>query len=267
MVPTAEREGRWVLRSMLWVSREVEAEQVSIEYPDVTAAVIRLPDRLVFTASVYIPGGDAQALQDTCGKLGRAITEVRRRLGRTVDVVITGDFNRHDQMWGGDDISMARQGEADPIIDLMNDFMLRSLLRRGTKTWQGRNYETTIDLVLASEELADATIRCAIHGTEHGSDHRTIEATFDSSVPAPKQEERLLFKNTPWKEIKGKIVDTLRDKPRGNTVQQKTDRLMTAVLEAVQALTPRAKPSPYAKRWWTHDLTQLRHVYTYWRNR
>jgi hypothetical protein len=212
-------------------------------------------------------GEDAQALQDTCGKLGRAIAEVRRRSGRTVDVVITGDFNRHGQMWGGDDTSPARQGEADPIIDLMNDFMLRSLLRRGTKTWQGRNYETTIDLVLASKELADATIRCAIHGTEHGSDHRTIEATFDSSVPAPKQEEKLLFKNTPWKETKGKIVDTLRDKPRGNTVQQKTDRLMTAVLEAVQALTPRTKPSPYAKRWWTNDLTQLRHVYTYWRNR
>ncbi|KAJ0130721.1 Uncharacterized protein HZ326_26179 [Fusarium oxysporum f. sp. albedinis] len=102
------------------------------------------------------------------------------------------------------------------------------------------------------------------YGAQIGSSH--VEATFDSSVPAPKQEERLLFKNAPWKEIKGKIVDTLRDKPRGNTVQQKTDRLMTAVLEAVQALTPRAKPSPYAKRWWTNDLTQLRHVYTYWRN-
>ncbi|TVY62542.1 Retrovirus-related Pol polyprotein from type-1 retrotransposable element R1 [Fusarium oxysporum f. sp. cubense] len=267
MVPTAEREGRWVIRSMLWVSREVEAEQVSIESPDVTAAVIRLPDRLVFMASVYVPGGDAQALQDTCGKLGRAIMEVRRRSGRTVDVVITGDFNRHDQMWGGDDISVARQGEADPIIDLMNDFMLRSLLRRGTKTWQGRNYKTTIDLVLASEELADATIKCAVHGTEHGSDHRTIETVLDISVPAPKQEERLLFKNAPWKEINSRIVDTLRDRPVGNTVQQKTDRLMSAVLEAVQALTPRAKPSPYAKRWWTHDLTQLRHIYTYWRNR
>ncbi|KAF5246923.1 hypothetical protein FOXYS1_15151, partial [Fusarium oxysporum] len=42
---------------------------------------------------------------------------------------------------------------------------------------------------------------------------------------------------------------------------------MSAVLEAVRALTPRAKPSPYAKRWWTHDLTQLRHIYTHWRNR
>jgi hypothetical protein len=170
-------------------------------------------------------------------------------------------------MWGGDDISVERQGEADPIIDLMNDFMLRSLLRRGTKTWQSGDYETTIDLVLASEELADANIKCAIHGTEHGSDHRTIETAFDISVPAPKQDERLLFKNAPWKEINSRIVDTLRDRPVRNTVQQKTDRLMSAVLEAVQALTPRAKPSPYAKRWWTHDLTQLRHVYTYWRNR
>ncbi|GKU14944.1 unnamed protein product, partial [Fusarium langsethiae] len=267
MVPTAEREGRWVIRSMLWVNKEVEAEQVSVESPDVTAAVIRLPGRLVFTASVYVPGGDAQALQDTCSKLGRTIAEVRRRSGRAVDVVITGDFNRHDEMWGGDDISVARQGEADPIIDLMNDFMLRSLLRRGTKTWQGGDYETTIDLVLASEELADANTKCAIHGTEHGSDHRTIETAFDISDPTPKPGERLLFKNAPWKEINRRISDTLRDRPTGNTVQQKTDRLMSAVSEAVQALTPRAIPSPYAKRWWTDDLTQMRHIYTYWRNR
>ncbi|RKK24129.1 hypothetical protein BFJ67_g16781 [Fusarium oxysporum f. sp. cepae] len=267
MVPTTEREGRWVIRSMLWVNKEVEAEQVPIDSPDVTVAVVRLPDRLVFTASVYVPGGDAQALQDICAKLRRAIQEVRRRSGGAVDVVVVGDFNRHDQVWGGDDVAVERQGEADPIIDLMNDFMLRSLLRRGTKTWQSGDYETTIDLVLASEELADANIKCAIHGTEHGSDHRTIETVFDISVPGPKQEERLLFKNAPWKEINSRITDTLRSRPVGNTVQQKTDRLMLAVLDAVQALTPRAKPSPYAKRWWTNDLTQLRHVYTYWRNR
>jgi hypothetical protein len=252
---------------MLWVKKEVEAEQVPVDSPDVTAAVVRLPDRLVFTASVYVPGGDGQALQDICAKLRTAIKEVRGRSGRAVDVVVVGDFNRHDQLWGGDDVALERQGEADPIIDLMNDFMLRSLLRRGIKTWQSGDYETTIDLVLASEELADANIKCAIHSTEHGSDHRTIETVFDISVPTPKQEERLLFKNAPWKEINSRITDTLRSRPVGNTVQQKTDRLMSSVLDAVQALTPRAKPSPYAKRWWTNDLTQLRHVYTYWRNR
>ena len=162
---------------------------------------------------------------------------------------------------------MERQGEADPIIDLMNDFMLRSLLRRGTKTWHNGDYETTIDLVLASEELADTAIKCTIHDTEHGSDHRTINTAFDVSVPTPKQQERLLLKNAPWKKINDRITDRLGSSPAGNTVQQKTDRLMSAVLEAVQALIPRAKPSPHAKRWWTDDLTQLRHVYTYWRNR
>jgi hypothetical protein len=49
-------------------------------------------------------------------------------------------------------------------------------------------------------------------------------------------------------------------------VQQKTNRLMSVVSEAVHAQIPKAKPSPYAKRWWTTDLTQLRQIYTYWRN-
>jgi hypothetical protein len=115
----------------------------------------------------------------------------------------------------------------------MNDFMLRSLLRRGTKAWESGDYETTIDLVLASEELADATIKCTTHGTEHGSYHRKIETAFGVSVPAPKQQERLLLKNASWKEINSRLADRLRSSPAGNTVQQKTDRLMSVVLEAV----------------------------------
>ena len=51
--------------------------------------------------------------------------------------MIVGDFNHHDQLWGGDDVSLVRQGEADPIIDLMNEFALSSLLKRGTKTGHG----------------------------------------------------------------------------------------------------------------------------------
>jgi hypothetical protein len=62
--------------------------------------------------------------------------------------VIVGDFNRHDQLWGGDDVSWERQGEADPIIDLMNEHTLSSLLPRGTKTWEAGGYSSTLDLVL-----------------------------------------------------------------------------------------------------------------------
>ena len=271
MVPSAWREGRWPIRSMLWVNRDIEAEQVPIDSPDLTAAVIRLPERLVLVTSVYVPGGDAQALRDTCDHLRKAITEVRRKAGTVVEVMIMGDFNRHDQLWGGDDVSLERQGEADPIIDLMNEFALSSLLKRGTKTWHGRGHggdlESTIDLVLASENLTDSMVKCAIYGTEHGSDHSTIESVFDVLTPESKQQERLLFKNAPWKEINARITRTLETTRLEGTVQQKTDRLMSVVLEAVHTLTPKAKPSPYAKRWWTTDLTQLRQIYTYWRNR
>jgi hypothetical protein len=46
-----------------------------------------------------------------------------------VEILIMGDFNQHDQLWGGDDVSLGRQGEADLIINLMNKCALSSLLK------------------------------------------------------------------------------------------------------------------------------------------
>ena len=122
-----------------------------------------------------------------------------------MDVILAGDFNRHDQLWGGDGVSQERQGEAEPIIDLMGDHALEGLLPRGTKTWQRGESESTIDLVLASEELAGSVIKCAIHATEHGSDHRAIETVFDVAPPKCPSEDRLLFKNAPWKDIRTRL--------------------------------------------------------------
>lgn len=259
-------EGRWAIRSMLWVRKDLEAEQVLIDSPDMTAALIRLPERWILVVSVYVQGQDPQALRETCDRLRGAIASARRGTGEVMEVIIAGDFNRHDQLWGGNDVSPVRQGEADDIIDLMNELSLCSMLARGTKTWQGGDDELTIDLVLASEGLAESVIKCTIHGTDHGSDHRAIETVFDVSVPTPKPQDRLLFKNAPWKDINTRIAATLGTTPSEGTVQEKTDQLMTAVLEAVHALVPKAKPSPHAKRRWTSDLTQLRRIHTFWRN-
>ncbi|OHW94829.1 reverse transcriptase, partial [Colletotrichum incanum] len=268
MVPTAWREeGRWGIRSMLWVNKEIEAEQVPIPSPDMTGAILRLSGRRVLVVSVYVPVREPEMLRRTCSMLRQAITGVRSGAGEVVDVVFVGDFNRHDQLWGGDDVSASRQGEADPIIDLMSDFSLSSLLPRGTKTWQKNDAATTIDLSIASEELARIMIRCTAHETDHGSDHRAIETAFETVTPNTDSKARLLFKNAPWKAINARIETTLQRVPSGGTVQQQTDRLMSAVVEAVEALTPTAKPSRYAKRWWTENLTQLRRIHTFWRNR
>ncbi|EAQ84812.1 hypothetical protein CHGG_08826 [Chaetomium globosum CBS 148.51] len=92
------------------------------------------------------------------------------------------------------------------------------------------------------------------------------ETDFDTTVEDRPSETRFLFKNAPWTEIRTRVAANLERIPWDGNVQQQTDRLMAAVTEAVYALTPKAKPSPYAKRWWTTDLTRLRQTYTFWRN-
>ncbi|KAK0367846.1 hypothetical protein CLIM01_14796 [Colletotrichum limetticola] len=110
-----------------------------------------------------------------------------------------GDFNCYDYLWGGDDVLEGRQGEADPIIDLMSEYSLRSLLLRGTKTWEKNDAATTIDLSLLSEELVRTVVRCVLYETDYGSDYWAIETTFDIAAPEMESRPRLLLKNALWK--------------------------------------------------------------------
>jgi hypothetical protein len=66
MAPQTWSEGRWAVRSMLWANRDLEAEQIHTDLPDLTAAVIRLDQRIVLVASVYVAGQDEEALQEMC---------------------------------------------------------------------------------------------------------------------------------------------------------------------------------------------------------
>jgi hypothetical protein len=229
---------------MLWVRKDMKCEQVSVPSADLTVFLLRLPDRSVLLASVYVEGANAAALSETVMLLDTAISTARRRGGPRLDIVVASDFNRHDQLWGGDEVLPSRQGEADPIIDCINKWGLESLLPRGTKTWQNASRATMIDLMLASQELASSVLKCKIHDTEHGSDHRAIETSFDVDGPDHATQPRLLFKNAPWKVIRERIARALQDRPACADVQRQIDRLMQVVLGAVTTLTPKAKPSP-----------------------
>ena len=69
---------------------------MSIESPDLTAAVIRLPERLIFMALVYVEGGDTAVLLEIYDYLRKAIIEVRQDTGIALEIIIVGDFNRYD---------------------------------------------------------------------------------------------------------------------------------------------------------------------------
>jgi hypothetical protein len=70
----------------------------------ITVALLQLPDRSVLLASVYMEGGNIAALTGTMSLLNEAIHIAQRRGGPRLDVVVTGDFNRHNKLWGGDEV-------------------------------------------------------------------------------------------------------------------------------------------------------------------
>ncbi|KJZ68505.1 hypothetical protein HIM_12106 [Hirsutella minnesotensis 3608] len=198
---------------MLWIRSDLETEQVPVPSADITAAVLRLEDREVMVVSVYVEGKNDEALMSAIEVLRDVIDRFRNGTGSRTDMLLAGDFNRHDLLWGGNEVSARRQGNSQPIINLMSDFGLCSLLPRGTKTWQGRDKESTIDLVLVSAELADEVTSCVIHPTEHGLDYRAIRTTFDIRVPERTFPQRLLLRNAPWTAIAARVEDELRPLP------------------------------------------------------
>jgi hypothetical protein len=86
----------------------MEVEQIPVPSADLTAAQIRLLGRAVLVVSVYIEGGSDEALEAAMRELDRLIRRFRDGTGTRIDIVLAGDFNRYDQLWGGDDVSPLR---------------------------------------------------------------------------------------------------------------------------------------------------------------
>lgn len=264
-------------RSMIWVNKMTfPHRQIEVPSPDITAVLIFTPSPTLIV-SVYVPPeGGPNGIRSLTQVL-EAIRQIYRRVQRDhmdqVDILIAGDFNRHDQLWGGDQVAThIRQGEAEPILLLMADWNLSSLLPRGTITFEEGRWRSTIDLVLASRGLGKRVTRCGIHPVEHGSDHRAIVTTFlsDAQTPTSPGPARSLFREAPWADINRELNDLQTEVPDITTREElnsTVERLTNRVSQTVRLLVPTARPSPYSKRWWTPELSALRDTYTRARNR
>jgi Rad3-related DNA helicase len=80
------------------VRRDIEFEQVSAPSADLTVALLRLSDRSVLLASVYVEGANDAALSGTMRLLDDAVNMAQRRGSPRLNVVVASDFNRHDQL-------------------------------------------------------------------------------------------------------------------------------------------------------------------------
>jgi len=263
-------------RAMIWAHKNTKANPVKTTHSDLTGVLVETNGRKILTIAAYVPAksnsGDEE-LQSRLNQIRSLVTETRRNHNGLVELVIGGDFNRHDQLWGGDEVARSdRQGEGEPIIQLMADLDLQSLLPRGTPTWQRDNgeYQSTIDLMLATPELVNEVKWCTIEGAEHGSDHRFVRTAFSIGIDIQNNTPRRLWKKADWTQMREGLEKALESRPQPENpgeVDSYWSYIQELIGPHIEKHVPLAKPSPYAKRWWTEDLTQLRRDYTYWRNK
>lgn len=147
---------RFNFRSMIYVNRRVKYRQIPIPCSDLTAVTMKHgPDRILLI-SAYIErdrrGSRArQILEQRLADVRQAVRQATEAKA-TTHLILAGDFNRHDQLWGGHQISESRRGEAESIIQFMIEHQLWSALPQGTKTYRhnSKGIETTLDLMLIS---------------------------------------------------------------------------------------------------------------------
>lgn len=119
--------------------------QIDINSPDITAVLVTFNGCNILIASVYTPLTDKNILDRTIQMLEESCQRVLTHTSQDYDssLLVLGDFNRHDQLWGGNDIIRSGQREAEPILQRIGRVKLASLLSRGTKRWFGDPSATT----------------------------------------------------------------------------------------------------------------------------
>ena len=189
-------------RSMIWARKDLKCRQVNIKHPDVTAIIYDLAEknRRIMLVSVYIPCIRNQREKDlqqliTRLSLIRQAYATDKSVDADLELILTGDFNRWDSLWGGNQVAIhGRQGEAEPLVELMAELSLQSLLPRGTVTYSARTVSSTIDLIFTTARLAEEVEQSEVYDCNHGSDHEAIHSSFSTAIPVPLSAPRLIFK-------------------------------------------------------------------------
>lgn len=117
---TTQFENRWAVKSMLWIYKNVEAQQVLINFYNLMAAVLYLQEYTVLIVSIYILCNNKQTLIITMHLIDKLINDARRKVLKKLQVLLLSNFNCHDQLWEENKIISARQSEADSIIEVMS---------------------------------------------------------------------------------------------------------------------------------------------------
>lgn len=185
--PSAETDaGRF--RSLIYVNRKVSTSfhrQITCDHPDVTAIKIWTADAQYLIFSVYLScvplftPGEASA-EPALTAIQNTIIYNTQETQKTTSVILSGDFNRHHPMWGGNHIQPQFIEHASELVNFFQTHNLHGCLPRGTATFRPLNdpgKNTTIDQTVTNRP--SLLIKCHLYHENYGSDHRATYSEWN----------------------------------------------------------------------------------------
>lgn len=103
-------------RLLIYVNKQFQFRQIHIPSLDVLVEVLKMNDETILVASVYVPRSkeasierNEEALRERLRIVSTAWEQARQKWSANVQLFVGRDFNRYDQMWGGDSVACSQR--------------------------------------------------------------------------------------------------------------------------------------------------------------
>ena len=183
-------------------------------------------------------------------------------------VLWLGDFNRHHPMW--EDETNERLFKAEeyisPLIELLYRNEMFLALPKGIPTFQSAAGSWTCpDNVWCSNTPKDPILRCDVVPAIHPplADHMPI-ITINMPFPRAASTHALDFWQANWIKINEDLEQRLESGPQPAKIKTKdefnakVDKLVQVLKDVLEDHLKERRPSPFVRRWWTKELSQLK---------
>jgi len=238
--------------------------QLPFPSPDVVVIQLHGPFGKATIINIYDDSTKREVLPALATYLETEIRTIRPTLQD--HIILLGDFNAHHFLW--EEARNAHlctppeaQEVAQRIIELLADRDLQMALPKDKPTLQSTSSGnwTRPDNVFCTAHTLELFTLCdtAPRRRPPCTDHVPILSTLDLDIPRTTTTTTYNFRDVDWKEFRDRLNTHLADIPEPMPItseaqfQAAAAKLITAIQRTIEDKTPRTKPSPHAKRWWT----------------
>lgn len=249
------------IRSIMLINSSLPSDSytaISITSLDLTGITLTTSNHSLNIYSVYNPPDSDSTIHILYSHLSSLLV--------STNILLTGDFNKHDPLWTGA-LYPDRTTCSDTtlILQTLATHHLLPCLPPATPTFYSDAHKTwsTLDLVFATENIADAIIKCETD-SGHSSDHLAVCTTLDLDIAQFNPEPCPQFREADWKGFNKNMGSCLQQDPLPTSFDTRkdldrgVDRMTQVFQEEIAKVLPKTKLCPYSKHWWSRELSDLR---------